>query len=128
MANSESLEKGNDVTFREFIRFLITDGFLNENVNEHWQPIYQLCHPCSVNYTFIGKYERLIEDSEFILNAIHANDIVFPSSKPSSTRAKMKKYYAQLSLTEFEALYKLYRNDFKLFGYELDDILGYDIG
>lgn len=99
-----------------------------ETVNEHWQPIYDMCHPCAINYTFIAKYERLLEDAEMLLNIIQAPYILFPQSRPSSTYKKLNMYFSQLSLHEMEKLYHLYKADFKLFGYDLEDILGYDIG
>lgn len=96
--------------------------------NEHWQPIYQLCYPCALNYTYIANYEHLVEHSEQLLAMIGAEGKVsFPLTRTSGTRKRMASYFAQLPIEDIAKLYEMYRNDFKLFGYELDDVIGYDI-
>lgn len=124
----EELEKGDNVSFREFVRYLIDEKLGGESANEHWKPIYQLCFPCALNYSFIGKYETFEEDSQAVLTMIGAAHVQFPRSRPSQTLNRLKRYFQQLSLTEIESLYRLYEIDFKLFGYDLESILGYDIG
>ena len=73
-ATQESLSKGDDVTFSEFVDFIVDD---NENGvhNEHWASITQLCHPCLVNYNLVSKYETLAEDATEILERINATFI-----------------------------------------------------
>ncbi|TMS20480.1 Carbohydrate sulfotransferase 14 [Larimichthys crocea] len=36
--------KGDDVTFGEFVRYLLDEDV--ERMNEHWMPMYNLCQPC----------------------------------------------------------------------------------
>jgi dermatan 4-sulfotransferase 1 len=38
---------GDDVTFSEFVRYLLDEDV--ERKNEHWMPIYNLCQPCAVS-------------------------------------------------------------------------------
>lgn len=122
------LETGDNVTFREFVQYLIREGIRNDAANEHWKPIYELCYPCAVNYTFIGKYEHMDEDSDVILNMVNAPPILFPHSKSGQTSEKLKFYLRQLPLSDIEQLYRMYELDFKLFGYNLENVLGFDIG
>lgn len=124
-ASIQDLKTGGNVMFREFIQYLINEGL---NANEHWKPIYQLCQPCSVNYTFIGKYERFEEDSQALLDMIQAPFLIFPHTRSSGTSDILKHYYQQLSLREIEELYRLYQYDFQMFGYSLENILGFDFG
>lgn len=119
---------GSNVSFREFVQYLINEGLDQNNSNEHWKPIFELCHPCRLNYTFIGRYEKFEEDSQILLQMIGAPSVQFPRTRSSGTSGILKYYYQQLSLTEIEKLYRLYEYDFKLFGYDLENILGYDIG
>lgn len=127
-ATKEDIQNGNNVTFREFVHYLIHEGSSSDMTNEHWTPIHQLCHPCTLNYSFIGKYEKLEEDSKIVLNMIGAPSITFPRSRPSQTFERLKHYLQQLSMDDIIKLYRVYEVDFKLFGYNLENILGYDIG
>lgn len=43
----EDVENGDNVTFREFVKFLIEE----HDTNEHWRPIDQLCHPSCLRTT-----------------------------------------------------------------------------
>lgn len=127
-ASANDLKTGSNVLFREFVQYLINEGIEGPTSNEHWKPIYQLCLPCTLNYTFVGKYEKFDEDSQILLDMIDAPEIQFPKTRSGGTSDILKHYYQQLSLSEIEKLYRLYEYDFKLFGYTLEDILGFDIG
>ncbi|KAJ8972123.1 hypothetical protein NQ314_000349 [Rhamnusium bicolor] len=118
------IESGANVTFREFIHFLLQEGV---TTNEHWTPIFNLCRPCTLNYTFIGHYESLSEDSKTVLDMVRAPAVVFPATRTGHTKEYLRQYFQQLSIYEIQHLYKLYEADFKLFGYGLEDMLGYDL-
>ncbi|MBE9143964.1 tetratricopeptide repeat protein [Planktothrix mougeotii] len=53
----------NSITFKQFVEdyLMITP---DEDLNEHWQP--QNCFLGNVNFDFIGKFENLAEDYQFI--------------------------------------------------------------
>lgn len=123
-ASNESLMRGDDVTFKEFAAYVIgQEGVLNE----HWRPVYDLCHPCSISYDIIGKYETLDQDSEFILKQVGEIGISFPRGpKLSSTTSNLQKYFGTLQHDVIRKLYSIYFMDFKLFGYNLQELLGYE--
>ncbi|XP_044743117.1 carbohydrate sulfotransferase 11 [Chrysoperla carnea] len=127
-ANETSLKNGDDVTFAEFVKYVIAEGNDNRDQNEHWKPISQMCHPCALTYDVIGKYESLVDDSDMILAMVNATFLNFPVTKTAETSKKLKHYFRQLSLANIEQLYNLYKNDFQLFDYNLENIIGYDIG
>jgi hypothetical protein len=125
---------GHDVTFDEFIRYLLTPELSmnyqsnQSSLNEHWESISRLCHPCLIKYNVIGKYETINDDSALALNLIHAHNVTFPKvTRTSGTSEKLQQYIDQLPLGLIRNLYKMYESDFKLFGYDLDDILGLEL-
>lgn len=127
-ATETDLKNGDNVSFYEFVKYLIKEGINNDTTNEHWKPINQLCYPCSINYTFIGKYENFEEDSLVILNMVNASDVLFPHTRSGHTNKKLREYMRQLSLSDIQKLYKMYELDFKLFDYNLENLLGFDFG
>ncbi|CAG9784084.1 unnamed protein product [Diatraea saccharalis] len=129
--SNESLELGHDVSFREFALFLTSraDELADVVTNEHWQPITSLCHPCLIKYTLVGKYETLLEDSVLSLHSINASHVQFPRlAHTSGTSDKLHRYYSRLELPLVRKLYKLYKRDYALFHYDLDNIVGFDLG
>ncbi|XP_049886586.1 carbohydrate sulfotransferase 11 [Pectinophora gossypiella] len=129
--SNESLELGHDVTFKEFVLFLTNKSEELADVvnNEHWQPITNLCHPCLIKYTLVGKYETLLDDSQLALHTINASHIQFPHlAHTSGTSEKLHTYFSQLDLPLIRKLYKLYKHDYRIFNYDLDNIVGFDLG
>ena len=66
-ASRESLVTGNDVTFPEFIKYIVAPRSMDD---EHWRPQHLLSFPCYINYTFIGKFETLHEDMAYLLQKL----------------------------------------------------------
>lgn len=50
---------GNDVTFPEFVKYLVYANEQSIGLNPHFTPIYKHCDPCSMRYTYISKVETL---------------------------------------------------------------------
>ncbi|XP_046905673.1 carbohydrate sulfotransferase 14 [Hypomesus transpacificus] len=112
---------GDDVTFTEFVRYLLDEDV--ERMNEHWMPIYNLCQPCAVSYDFIGSYEQLESDAEFVLKRIGAPPHVhFPERqtwyKPVTTET-LHYYLCSLPQKLLRELLPKYILDFSLFTYPL---------
>lgn len=76
-----------------------------------------------------GKYETLLDDALLALHTINATQVQFPRlSRTSGTSEKLHKYYSQLDLPLIRQLYKLYKHDYRIFNYHLDNIVGFDLG
>ncbi|XP_045125793.1 carbohydrate sulfotransferase 11-like isoform X3 [Portunus trituberculatus] len=111
-----------NITFTEFIRFISEPGkVVPEQRDEHWLPMHELCHPCSVQYDFISKYENLQEDSDYLLNWMDATDPKYKFPRPSRAFHANRydpKYFGKLSHEEIKAFYAKYMPDFLLFNYD----------
>lgn len=107
---------GDGVKFPEFVSYLIDTK--RSQLNEHWAPVSDMCHPCAVRYQIIGKYETLAEDSEYILRKVGAPpSLHFPEIIPSKTTGFVESYFDMLSEEQQRDLIEIYRDDFEIFGY-----------
>lgn len=121
-ASNDSLEKGHDVTFQEFVIYLL-DPFTTKlrPLNHHWGPYHKLCHPCLVQYDLIGKYETLSEDAGLALKQMGVEHLIkFPRHElgPSETKKRLSDAYANISAAHIYQLWKLYSTDFLIFNYD----------
>ncbi|XP_075783214.1 carbohydrate sulfotransferase 14 [Pelodiscus sinensis] len=115
---------GDDVTFSEFLQYLLDEEA--ERMNEHWMPIYNLCQPCAVRYDFIGSYERLNMDADYILEHIRAPSFIrFPERqswyKPV-TQETLHYYLCNTQRGLIKELLPKYILDFSLFAYPLPNV------
>ncbi|XP_033746706.1 carbohydrate sulfotransferase 8-like [Pecten maximus] len=60
---------GHDITFPQFIKYVIESEKTGEHTDRHFTPIYEHCRPCQIPYDFIGKMETFANDSLILLNA-----------------------------------------------------------
>lgn len=105
----------NFVSFAEFIKYF------SEDIprNQHWRQYEKLCHPCLVNYTFIGHLETMAEDAPLLLKTAGIDDrVTFPPIHASTNTVEVLEYYSQVPTEYIKRLGELYRGDFEMFGYE----------
>uniref|UniRef100_A0A3Q4GD45 Carbohydrate sulfotransferase n=1 Tax=Neolamprologus brichardi TaxID=32507 RepID=A0A3Q4GD45_NEOBR len=105
-ATHAALRSGAGVTFREFVQYLL-DVRRPVGMDIHWEPVSQLCSPCFLQFTFIGKFESLERDANFLLRSIGAPaNLTFPDFKDRNPLAERtsssitQKYFSQLNATE----------------------------
>ncbi|XP_030837159.1 carbohydrate sulfotransferase 14-like [Strongylocentrotus purpuratus] len=113
-------------SFVEFVRFVIAQ----KTPNDHWTVQYELCHPCTVDYDFIGKYETVQEDAEtFLRSATNDSSLKYPDTDPakpitdSSSDENMVKYYRTIPNDVFKSLIAFFYRDLRLFGYSIPDAI-----
>lgn len=119
-ASNESLVRGHDVTFSEFVQYIIDPKTVSRSVfNEHWRPMYDLCLPCHIKYDIIGKYENLMDDSWLVLEKTNLSHLIqFPrSDKPSATNSLLTQYLDSLTEEQLLHLYHVFELDFRLYDY-----------
>ncbi|XP_045175919.2 carbohydrate sulfotransferase 11-like [Mercenaria mercenaria] len=61
---------GHDITFPEFIKYVIHTLETRTNIDPHWIEMERNCYPCEMKYDFVGKMEDFQEDSTQILNKL----------------------------------------------------------
>ena len=125
----EQYNAGKGVTFEEFIRYIIhmVDNGKIKKLNEHWQTVENLCHPCSMKYSFIGKMDTLIPDAKQVLKEGGWHKTLrFPTEardkyKENAGFELVKKYMRKLSNETIDRLLSIYMFDMRAFDYEFDE-------
>ena len=116
----ESLRKGNDVTFPEFIKFVI-DSATTNTLDNHWKPIYEMCHPCDIHYDLVGRMENFAKDTTVVLREGFNNTsgLKFPENPGGhkTTGDIVKEFYSVIPRGDIEEIRRIFRYDFLLFGY-----------
>ncbi|KAG7272113.1 hypothetical protein CRUP_008293 [Coryphaenoides rupestris] len=122
---SEALAAGISPTFPQFVQYLLDPATEKAApFNEHWRQAYRLCHPCQIQYDFVGHLETLEEDAEHLLRQLRVDNVVeFPAPPLGNTSAShsVADWFSAVPLEARRRLYKLYEPDFRLFGYERPD-------
>ena len=129
-ATNASLSLGNDVTFNEFVKYLIdpktTEG---KPFDPHWLPQHQHCHPCAVDNDFIGKYETLEEDANFVMSRLGLGPTVkfrgpvTSTAGPAKTSDLLQQYFSKVPVSDIRRLWEFFHQDYELFGYKDPDLL-----
>ncbi|XP_076153210.1 carbohydrate sulfotransferase 11 isoform X1 [Alosa pseudoharengus] len=127
-ATEEAMRLGADVTFREFAAYVTDPATQREGLNEHWQTVHSLCHPCLIHYDVVGKYETLEEDAATVLRLANAEDVRFPAyAKSTRTTDQMAAVFLRnVSVQQQQQLYQLYKMDFLMFNYSTPSYLKLD--
>jgi len=119
--SSESKNTNNLPSFDEFTEYLsnLTD---NPQWDMHWRPIHQVCYPCAIDYDYVGRFETVKEDADYILQQLKLDKMAeFPSFSGSKTSKRLTKYYSQIPRKRIEKLIEIYRPDFDMFNYDFPD-------
>ena len=80
--SSESLKRGHDITFPEFLKYVLSAEEIERGVvDRHWTSYTNLCNPCSIDYDFIGKYETFSRDVKEVFSMAKIDKVVtFPQT------------------------------------------------
>ena len=111
--STESLARGHDVKFEEYIQFIL-DG----NRDEHWDRFYSRCHPCALEYDFIGYFEDMQHELPHALHAAGVQQVPMQIPYVShNTTTRVREYFSQLPKQMLLDIAELYKYDYELFGY-----------
>lgn len=122
LRGSDNVNQTSRLTFPEFVWYLAHT--LERNYDPHWAPYWSRCDPCIVDYDFIGKMETADHDFSYAFEKVGLNETShwWQNAKPHP-RSLTLKYFSQLTDEEVLTLYRIYKLDFLLFGYDLDGFL-----
>ena len=116
-ASPKSTRRDSNITFSDFIRYVIETT--SEELNEHFQPSFDICHPCLVHYDFYPNLKTISHDSQALIKKFQTNPRFYKDQnyhiKDSNTSQLLHHYYSQLSP----------REKVKLLGTMYDDLLFY---
>ena len=119
----ESLQKGHDVTFSEFIKYVLNAKEIEHGkVDRHWTSYTDLCHPCSAGYDFIGKYETFNEDVKNVMKLMNIDSMVsFPNTTHlrnlPPTNSVLNKYFNTITVQDALDICNHFQPDFLMFSY-----------
>lgn len=110
--------------FSEFLNYILDRDLRYDD--EHWAPFYKECTPCHIKYNFIGHFETLYWDIHLLANKTNLisqwddkNDYF-----QSSTYKKIsQEYYSTIERDTIRKLYKRYKIDFEMFGFEAEEYI-----
>ncbi|XP_078343580.1 carbohydrate sulfotransferase 11-like [Oculina patagonica] len=106
--------KTNNVTFTEFLKYIVTSS----NRNPHWRQYQQICFPCTLKFDFIGHFETLGDDVAYMLKKAGIDDrVAFPPVRSSRADSDFITYYSQVPREIISKLGEAFRSDFDMFGY-----------
>ena len=124
------IDKYIDVSFRSFIDFVLSEYNNQEKISDpstHWWPYMDICKPCEIKFDYVGQLERLGKDVECILEKFPNYDILHQmklkiqkkvNAKGHHNKNMTMEYFSQLSTQKISTLYEMYKDDFKIGGYE----------
>uniref|UniRef100_A0A3P9J3R3 Carbohydrate sulfotransferase n=1 Tax=Oryzias latipes TaxID=8090 RepID=A0A3P9J3R3_ORYLA len=113
-------KEGLQPSFYNFIQYILDPRTeTKEPFEPHWRQMYRLCHPCLIEYDFVGHQESLQEDAQELLKMLKLeDDIKFPPSYENVTSGNsVMDWFQSVPLEDRRMLYRIYEEDFLLFGY-----------
>ena len=95
-----------DLVLSEYAK---SNNFKLRTINVHWAPMNMKYQYCDVTYDVIGRMETFVDFLKYIMI----------KNKLEHTL----KYFSKLRKSQIRSLYKMYRMDFELFGYNAEEYL-----
>ncbi|GFR99572.1 carbohydrate sulfotransferase [Elysia marginata] len=126
-ASEAEIKSGSSVKFSEFVKYIVDADHEGKTAfNEHWQQYYKQCHPCMMDYSFIGTHENAEADLRTVVKQIKAEGEVKPpfmNSKQTLSEKELTAAYKEVDTSTLKKLYKVYLADYTLFGYRCPPFL-----
>ena len=125
------------VTFAEFVRYVLDRRAAGHELDRHWIPQSELCRVCKIRYDYIGHYETLHRDADYIVDKLKSrirdveqrrrvDYVKFPADSGHRKSSDfLQQMYASVPAAHVQALYQLYAVDYALFGFKHPNVTGF---
>ena len=107
-------------TFSEYVQFLTLQNI--KTINEHFQPVIHLCHPCTIDFNFYGNFKLLPDEAENLLNTLKINSTLYydregsyVSHKGHKTSEVVTKYFSGLTDQQKKSLFNVYKEELEFY-------------
>ena len=110
-----------NLVLMEYEKYLKNEG----RVNPHWLPMTKHCWYCDVSFV-IGRMETFADDVKYIIVKNKLKNLSQETQVRStghSPKDDALKYFKQLTKHQIRSLYEMYKMDFEMFDYKVDDYL-----
>lgn len=101
------------VNFEDFVRYLVEKD--NADINPHFRPMIDTCHPCEIRYDFYADFRSLGQDVDYIIRKIHAKPKYYRDqslhSNSTQTKSFLGQYYSKLPETLRHRLFQDWRSE-----------------
>lgn len=110
------------LTFSEFIWYLTHTP--ERDYHERWTPYWNRCDPCLVDYDFIGKIETAKHDFPYAFNKVGiGSSSDWWDNIEQVPRSLTLRYFSTVSQEAILKLHQIYKLDFDLFGYSINEFV-----
>ena len=101
------------VRFPEYVRYIVETDM--DELNEHFVPSLELCHPCIVKFNFYGNFRTLSSDVKQIMEKFGVRPAYYKNVSlhtPDTVTTKLlPMYYRQLSQSEKARIFAFLYNE-----------------
>lgn len=80
---------GSGLSFNQFLKYVIHSEDTGIYRNGHWTPIYRLCNPCIINFTYVAKQETFEKDLQHIKSKINLEKYITNSKSTNYAEKEM---------------------------------------
>lgn len=109
----------------EFVQYLLSFPS-TDRYDEHWRPVSLHCSPCNFPFTHIIHFESLQAEERLFLKEFGKKETGNLSRRENAAGSQLSsedlvsKYFSLLDDDDIYGLYKIYKEDFHLFGYQFE--------
>ena len=115
-------KKWKRLSFRKFLNLILDKP--DEKSNLHFVSFSRMCHPCVINYDFIGLLDNYERDMRQILRSVGAeNAVILPKRNQTGYTHKktgevLKRYLKDVPKATIQKIYERYYLDYYIFGFK----------